>query len=212
MGARVDLWRGAVRVALLGALASGGLACTYGSQHAVQWDARDQIWLSEASQVKVRSAQSRVYDTIDRQAMLQAVVSTVQDLGFQIEVLDPELGLLSAKSFLPLASEADERGASYLLYDEETLVVFQKSFRTWGPFWRRSDLVRLTVTVRQRNAEQLIVRASAQHFLRPVERPEPYQRFHRALEQALFARRAQGEEPGSDGPRAAVPPADRAGN
>ena len=78
---------------------------------------------------------------------------------------------------------------TYLLYDEESLVVFNRSYRTWGPFQRRSDLVRLTVTVRSRNAEQLIVRASAQYYLRPVEDAESYQRFYAALEQALFTER-----------------------
>ena len=56
----------------------------------------------------------------------------------------------------------------------------------WGPFYGRSDLVRLTVTIRIRNAEQLIVRASAQYYLRPVERADAYQKFYAALHQALF--------------------------
>jgi activator of HSP90 ATPase len=161
-------------------------------KHGVQWDSKNQIWLSEASQVQVRNAQSRVFDTTDRVAMLKAVVSTLQDLGFQIEVLDETLGLVSAKQFLPLTTKAEDRNATYMLYDEESLVVFQKSFNTWEPFFRRSDLVRLTVSVRKRNQQQLIVRAAAQHFLRPVENPEPYQRFYAALEQTLFAERIEG--------------------
>jgi hypothetical protein len=80
---------------------------------------------------------------------------------------------------------------TYLLYDDESLVVFNRSYRTWGPFFRRSDLVRMTVTVRNRNAEQLIVRASAQYYLRPVEEPEAYQKFYAALNQALFAAHAR---------------------
>lgn len=186
---RLARWAAPRLAVLAGALALSTAACSYGTRHALQWDARDQIWLSEASQVKVRAAQSRIFDAADRTAMLEAVVATVQDLGFQVEVLDPELGIVSAKQYLPLAQEVENRDPTYLLYDEESLVVFQKSFRTWGPFWRRSDLVRLTVTVRRRNEQQLVVRASAQHFLRPVERPEPYQRFHAALEKALFAQR-----------------------
>lgn len=67
--------------------------------------------------------------------------------------------------------------------------MFNRVYRSWGPFQARSDLVRLTVTVRQRNVEQLIVRASAQYYLRPVEEPEAYQKFYAALEKALFAQR-----------------------
>jgi hypothetical protein len=49
--------------------------------------------------------------------------------------------------------------------------------------------VRLTVTIRSRNETQLIIRASAQHYLRAAEDPETYQRFFRTLEQALFVER-----------------------
>ena len=155
-------------------------------RHEIQGDARDQIWLSEESQVKVRNAQSRVFDTTDKRKMLEAVVATFQDLGFQIEVLDEVLGIVSGKKFLAAERPGEAGLPTYLLYDEESLVVFNRSYRTWGPFLRRSDLVRMTVTVRDRNAEQLIVRASAQYYLRPVEAPEAYQKFYAALNQALF--------------------------
>jgi hypothetical protein len=46
--------------------------------------------------------------------------------------------------------------------------------------------VRFTATVRKRNDAQLVVRTSAQFYLRAVEDPAPYQQFFRALEQALF--------------------------
>jgi hypothetical protein len=153
---------------------------------AIQWDSRTQIWQAEASQVKVRSAQSRVFDTTDRRRMLEAVVGTFQDNGFQVELLDEELGIVSGKKFI----EADHGfDAAYTLYDEETLVAFSKAFRTWGPFWHRTDLVRFTVTVRARNEKQLIVRASAQASMRPVEDPGPYQAYFRLLEQSLFVER-----------------------
>jgi hypothetical protein len=48
---------------------------------------------------------------------------------------------------------------TYYLYDEEALVAFTRSYRRWGPFWHRADLVRLTVTVRARNEKELLVRA-----------------------------------------------------
>jgi hypothetical protein len=67
--------------------------------------------------------------------------------------------------------------------------VFSKAYQTWGPFWHRSDLVRLTVTVRARNEQQLVVRAAAQFHLRPIEDAEPYRQFFRTLEQALFLER-----------------------
>lgn len=180
---RSTLVAGSLCLALLTGCAS------YGLRHEIQRDSRDQILLSERSQVKVRNAQSRFYDTTDRRQMLRALIATFQDLGFRIEVLDETLGIISGKKFLDAERPGTAGLPTYLLYDEESLVVFNRSYRTWGPFQRRSDLVRLTVTVRNRNEKQLIVRASAQYYLRPVENAEAYQKFYAALAKALFAER-----------------------
>lgn len=45
--------------------------------------------------------------------------------------------------------------------------------------------LRMTVTVRPRS-ERLIVRASAQYNVTPVEDPKPYQQFFAALEKSVF--------------------------
>ncbi len=161
-------------------------ACTpYEMRHDNQSDARTQIWLSEESQVKVRAAQTRVFDTKDRRKMLQAIVMTLQDLNCKIEVLDEELGIVSAKKYVDL-EQPTFLDPSYILYRPDTLLFLTRSYRAWGPFYHRSDLVRLTVTVRDRNESQLVVRASAQFYLRAVEDPVPYQQFFRTLEQAAF--------------------------
>jgi hypothetical protein len=174
----------AANAALL--VAAGGLACsTYEMKHEIQWNSREQIWLSEASQVKLRSAQSRVFDTSDRLRALEAVVSAFQDLDFQILVLDDVLGVVSGVKLIE-GGGAWRNDPYYNLYDAQTLLVMARSYRTWGPFMHRSDAVRLTVTLRARNESQLIVRASAQYFLRAVESPEPYQKFFRTLAQAMF--------------------------
>ena len=180
---RSTLVAGSLCLALLTGCAS------YGLRHEIQRDSRDQILLSERSQVKVRNAQSRFYDTTDKRQMIRALIATFQDLGFRIEVLDETLGIISGKKFLDAERPGTAGLPTYLLYDEESLVVFNRSYRTWGPFQRRSDLVRLTVTVRNRNEKQLIVRASAQYYLRPVENAEAYQNFYAALAKALFAER-----------------------
>ena len=180
---RSTLVAGSLCLALLTGCAS------YGLRHEIQRDSRDQILLSERSQVKVRNAQSRFYDTTDKRQMIRALIATFQDLGFRIEVLDETLGIISGKKFLDAERPGTAGLPTYLLYDEESLVVFNRSYRTWGPFQRRSDLVRLTVTVRNRNEKQLIVRASAQYYLRPVENAEAYQNFYAVLAKALFAER-----------------------
>jgi hypothetical protein len=163
-----------------------GCPSPYEWRHQDQWDSREQIWLSEESQVKLRAAQSRVFQTTDRRRTIEAIVATMQDLGFMVEVLDEEIGIVSGKRFEPLERSSIGTDPSYHLYDDHSLLIFTKSYHTWGPFWHRSDLVRLTVTVRKRNETQLVVRASAQYYLRAVEDPVPYQKFFRTLEQTLF--------------------------
>ncbi len=166
------------------ALAAGGCS-PYDLRHDNQWNAREQIWLSEASQVKVRAAQTRVFDTTDRRRLLEAVVATMQDVDFRIDVLDEELGIVSGKKYIDL-ERPRSIDPSYLLYRPDTLLFLTRNYRSWGPFWSRSDLVRFTVTIRRRGESQSLVRGSAQFYLRAVETPEPYQAFFRALEQALF--------------------------
>lgn len=172
----------------------GGCMSPFESAHESQWDSRDQIWLSEESQVKLRAAQSRLFDTTDRLRILSAVVATLQDKNFMIDVLDEELGIVSASSFVANVGEP-WLDPTYHLYDDQTLMVFGRTYRSWGPFHHRADLVRVTVTVRQRNAAQSVVRASAQFFLRAIEDPEPYQQFFRALGQAMFLEAHLFEEP-----------------
>lgn len=174
----------AVGAALLSAFLIQGCAL-YESRHQNQWNSREQIWLSETSQLKVRAAQTRVFDTTDRRRMFEAIISTMQDLDFTVEVLDEELGIVSGKKFIEI-EQPYGTDPSYLLYRSDTLLLLTRNFHSWGPFQHRSNLVRFTATIRTRGESQLVVRASAQFYLQAVEEPGPYQQFFRALEQAVF--------------------------
>ena len=50
---------------------------------------------SSESQARLRSIQSRVFDTTDRNRMLRAVIATLQDLGFVIEDANAALGTVT---------------------------------------------------------------------------------------------------------------------
>jgi hypothetical protein len=187
--------RAYLQLTISGTLACITVACApFEHRHTIHWNAEQEIWQAEASQVKVRDAQSRFYDTTDKKGMLEAVVATFQDLGFQVGVLDETLGIVTGKKFIGMEKPGDSIFSSdptYYLYDEEALVAFTSSYRTWGPFHHRSDLVRLTVTVRSRNEKQLLVRASAQFYLQPVEDSASYQAFFRTLEGAMRQQQAR---------------------
>ena len=108
------------RIAALGLLVIGLSGCFgYGARHVIQGDSSAQIWLSEKSQVKLRNAQSRVFDETEKVQMLEAVVSTFQDLGFQIEVLDETLGIVTGKKFLDAERPGTSGLATYLVYDDD---------------------------------------------------------------------------------------------
>ena len=168
------------------------------ARHEVASDSRDEIWMSEESQVALRAAQSRVFDTTDRIGILSAIVATLQDLGFIIEVADEDLGIVSGKRFDPL--EPTFPDPTYHTYDDDASLFLTRSYMTWGPFFHRTNLVRATVTVRKRGESQSVVRANAQFYLRAVQDSEPYQRFFHALEETLLLEgRAAPDAEGSAG-------------
>jgi hypothetical protein len=114
------------------------------------------VLTSPESQLKLRSIQSRAYDTTDRQMVLRGVIATLQDLEFMIEAADAALGTVTARKFLLL------RGTPVA-----------------------SDLT-LTVTVRPRGEKQMLVRLNAEFNRKAVEDPEVYQSFFVALGKSLF--------------------------
>ncbi len=101
------------------------------------------------TQLQRRSYQSRVFDTADKEKVLRATISTLQDLGFVIERADMTLGSVSGTKMA-------------------------------------GHIVRVTVSVRPRGAQQMIVRANAQFNVTPVEDPKQYQNFFTSLERSLF--------------------------
>ena len=151
----------------------------------IQWNSNSQILMSEDSQVKMRFLQTRVYDTTDKEKIMQAVISVMQDLFFDIDVLDQELGMLSGKKMYQ-SGNAWVDSPSYYNYKTDNLIIFSTNYRTFGPFYYRNDLTRITVTIRPRGETQLMVRASIQYNIRAVEDPEVYQTFFKILSQSLF--------------------------
>ena len=61
-----------------------------------QTNSSNQLLAASESQVKLRSIQTRAFDTADKNKMLRAVISTLQDLGFVIDKADESLGTVSA--------------------------------------------------------------------------------------------------------------------
>lgn len=82
--------------ALLGALAA---CATPGS---------DDVFAGGDSQLKLRSAQTRAFETADREKVLRGVVATLQDLGFMVSGADAALGTVTGRRFT-----SDSAGRTY---------------------------------------------------------------------------------------------------
>lgn len=135
-----------VAVGVLG-LALSLVGCAAGPRGAI---------FEPGSALASRSIQSRVLETSDQDAVLRAVIATLQDLGFVLDRADASLGSVSATKL-------------------------------------QSYQVRMTVTVRPRNATQLLVRANADYSdpahgktAVPIDDPTAYQDFFQALERSVF--------------------------
>lgn len=125
-----------------------GLFCLFAAT-ACQTDSRQQVLLTDKSQVALRAVQTRAFDTLETNLALRTVIATLQDLGFVVDKADHQLGTISATKL-------------------------------------DGYVMRMTITVRQRNKSQTAVRASAQYNLVAVSDAKPYQEFFASLEKAMF--------------------------
>ncbi len=58
-----------------------------------------QLLAADESQVKLRSIQTRTFDTNDKEKMLRTAISSLQDLDFVIQKSDLELGSITGIKF-----------------------------------------------------------------------------------------------------------------
>ena len=113
--------------------------------------------MGDETQLQKRSYQSRIFDTMDKEKVLRATISTLQDLGFIIDRADLMLGSVS------------------------------------GTKLDLNQVVKITVSVRPKGNDRMLVRANAQFNVTPVEDPKQYQNFFTSLEKSLFLTAHAGE-------------------
>ena len=86
---------------------------------ACRTDSRDELFETSASQVELRSYQTRAFDTTDKRMTLRTVISTLQDLGFVVDKADDVLGTVSATKLdgylLRMTVTVRPRGGSQVL-------------------------------------------------------------------------------------------------
>lgn len=105
--------------------------------------------LGYETQLQKRSYQSRIFETADKEKVLRAIISTLQDLGFVIDRADLLLGSISA-------TKLDR------------------------------NQIRITVSVRPKGDDRMLVRANAQFNVSPVEIPNSIKTFSHHLKNHYF--------------------------
>ena len=110
----------------------------------------------DETQLQKRSYQSRIFKTADKEKVLRATISTLQDLGFVIDRADLMLGSVSGTKL-------------------------------------DGHQIKITVSVRPKGTDRMLVRANAQFNITPIEDPKHYQDFFASLEKSLFLTAHAGE-------------------
>jgi len=110
----------------------------------------------DETQLQKRSYQSRIFDTADKEKVLRATISTLQDLGFVIDRADLMLGSVSGTKL-------------------------------------DGHQIKITVSVRPKGNDRMLVRANAQLNITPIADPKQYQDFFASLERSLFLTAHAGE-------------------
>ena len=105
--------------------------------------------MGDETQLQKRSYQSRIFETADKEKVLRAVISTLQDLGFVIDRADLVLGSISATK-------------------------------------QDRNQIRITVSVRSKGNDRMLVRANAQFNISPIEDPKHYQDFFEKVSKSVF--------------------------
>lgn len=102
------------------------------------------------NQLKLRSIQTRAFDTDNKEKMMRSIMATLQDLEFVITKADYDLGIVTATKFA------------------------------------NNQVLKMTVIVREKDKNQLLVRANAQYGIKAINSSEPYQDFFNALSKSIF--------------------------
>ena len=102
-----------IRRSRLGVLLAGGIVL------AACGTSREQLLATSQSQLQIRSIQTRVFDTTDREKTLRTIVATMQDLGFVIDNANHTLGSVSSTKLdnflLRMTATVRPKGATQLL-------------------------------------------------------------------------------------------------
>lgn len=102
----------------------GGIVAALLVLAACQTATEPKLVLSEKSPVELRAIQSRAFETTDRTKTLRTVISTMQDLGYSIDKVEPAAGTVSGTklSQLRLTATVYPRGETQMIVRANAII------------------------------------------------------------------------------------------
>lgn len=117
------------------------------------------------------TTQDRLFDTDTSQVQLRSIQSRAFDTADKDKTLRAVIATLQD---LGLIIEKADSALGLVTATKQDL-----RLGTW-------QVLKMTVSVRQRGETQVLVRANIEHKLKPVTTAEPYQQFFTSLEKSMF--------------------------
>jgi hypothetical protein len=178
-----------VLLGLLGAFALGGCRTTTVGASETTSRAAEALSLEEDSSA-LRDRQTRKFETTDERAVLQASAALLQDLGFNLDEAEPEVGLLVASKDRSAVVAGEVAGAIF------ASVVLSLIFQTDVEVpWDEKQLMRASVISRPVQGG-VVIRVTFQRLvwnnkgslarLEPLQEPEHYIEFFDRLAESVF--------------------------
>ena len=115
--------------------------------------------------------EKQILSTNESQVQLRNIQTRAFDTGDKNKVMRSVISTLQDLDFV---------------VDNADLILGTVSGTKFGNSENRLYALKMTVTVRPRSKEQMLVRANAQYNIQAVEDPKPYQDFFAALGKSLF--------------------------
>lgn len=149
-----------------------------------------RIGVAPESAVKLRTLETRRYDTFDQTVVLAATTQTLQDLGFTLTESSSEIGVLVA------SKQRDAEESGQIAGQVALTIAFALLGSHYNPDWDKEQAIMVAVVATPiENSKQMEVRVTFDRLVKTknglsraelVQEPEIYQQFFTKLSEGLF--------------------------
>lgn len=153
-------------------------------------EAHSRALLLDQSSLQLRQVQSRRFDTADETMILRACSAVMQDLGFSVEEISRETGMLVGSKERDAIEAGQVAGQLFLA---ALVAAFGGQA---DPVWDQNQRIRISIITRPAGQNAINVRATFQRVIwnsknqvsrvETLDSPVMYQEFYDKVSQAVF--------------------------